>query len=195
VNSKRVVLRLSISRLPFTVYRFPARLYCWPTCYTLLIRITCRPIKCSTLEIAKMTRGTRRRRVAPVVLAATALLLVLDVVGALVRQPLGFPYPSMAVVPPLVYLAVGLAGAWRASFAIGVLAAIAVGLLDGTFGPLLAWLAGSGPVGQTITEPRIFAYGITVVTATAGAAGLIGAALGSWLERRRAFRGSGVVPQ
>jgi hypothetical protein len=135
------------------------------------------------------------RRVTPIILAASVTLVVLDMVGALAGRPLGFPYSSLGVVSLLIYLAVGLVGAWRASFTVGVVAAAIVGFLDGTVGPLLAWLIGPGPVGQTITEPRIFAYGITVVTATAAAAGLIGSLAGTWLERRRGLRSSGVVPR
>jgi hypothetical protein len=129
------------------------------------------------------------RRVAPIILAASATLVVLDIVGAFAGKPLGFPYSSLGVLSLLIYLAVGLLGAWRANFTVGVVAAATVGFLDGTLGPLLAWLIGPGPVGQTITEPRIFAYGITVITATATAAGLIGSLAGSWLERRRGLRG------
>jgi hypothetical protein len=135
------------------------------------------------------------RRVTPIILAASVTLVVLDMVGALAGRPLGFPYSSLGVVSLLIYLAVGLVGAWRANFTVGVVAAAIVGFLDGTLGPLLAWLIGPGPVGQTITEPRIFAYGITVVTATAAAAGLIGSLAGTWLERRRGLRSSGVVPR
>lgn len=134
------------------------------------------------------------RRVTPVVLAASVALVVLDIVGALAGKPLGFPYSSLGVVSLLIYLAVGLLGAWRANFTVGVVAAAIVGFLDATLGPMMAWLIGAGPVGQTITEPRIFAYGITVVTATAAAAGLIGSLAGTWLERRRGLRSSGVVP-
>jgi hypothetical protein len=132
---------------------------------------------------------------APIILAASVTLVLLDIVGALAGKPLGFPYSSLGVLSLLIYLAVGLLGAWRANFAVGVVAAAIVGFLDGTLGPLLAWLIGPGPVGQTITEPRIFAYGITVVTATAAAAGLIGSLAGTWLERRRGLRSSGVVPR
>ena len=132
------------------------------------------------------------RRVMPIVLAAAALLVAVDVVGALAGKPLGFPYSPLGVVSLLVYVLVGFGGAWRASFAAGVVAAAAVGVLDATVGPLAAWLAGPGSLGQVITEPRIFAYAIAVGTATAAVAGLIGAASGSWLERRRGLR-SGVV--
>jgi hypothetical protein len=136
------------------------------------------------------------RRVTPVILAAAGLLVALDIVGALAQRPLGFPYPSLGVVSLLIYLSVGLYGSWRASFTVGVLAAMAVGLLDGTLGPLSAWLVGPGPVGQTITEPRVFAYGIAVVTATAAGTGAVGAMAGTWLERRRAFRSSSsIVPR
>ena len=136
------------------------------------------------------------RRVTPVILAAGGLLVALDVVGALAQRPLGFPYPSLGVFSLLVYFSVGLYGSWRASFAMGALGAVTVGLLDATLGPLAAWLVGHGPVGQTVTEPGVFAYGIAVVTATATAAGGVGALAGSWLERRRAFRGSSsVVPR
>lgn len=135
------------------------------------------------------------KRVTPVILAAAGLLVALDIIGAVAGKPLGFPYPPFGVVSLLVYLSVGLLGAWRANFAVGLTAAALVGLLDGTFGPLAAWLVGSGPVGQTITEPRVFAYGISVVTATAAAAGAIGALTGSWLERRRGFRSSRVLPR
>ena len=133
-------------------------------------------------------------RVMPVIIAAAALLLVLDIIGALARQPLGFPYLSLGVVSLLTYFTVGLMGTWRAHFRLGVLAAVMVGFLDATLGPLAAWMIGPGPVGQTITEPGIFAYGITVVTLTAAGAGLIGACAGSWLQRRRGLHGSRVVP-
>ncbi|HEY9015619.1 MAG TPA: hypothetical protein VIM84_11215, partial [Gemmatimonadales bacterium] len=76
----------------------------------------------------------------------------------------------------------------RANFMSGALAGAIVGVLDGTFGPLAAWLVGPGPVGQTISEPGVFAYGIAVVTATAAAAGMIGALAGVWVERRRTLR-------
>jgi hypothetical protein len=132
------------------------------------------------------------RRVTPVLLAA-AVLLALDIVGAVAERPLGFPYPTLSVVSFLVYLAVGVLAAWRATFVVGVVSAAIVGFLDATLGPLFAWLIGHGPLGQSITEPRVFAYGIAVVTAIAAAAGLVGAAMGSWLERRRGFRG--VVPR
>jgi hypothetical protein len=101
----------------------------------------------------------------------------------------------LGVVSLLIYLCVGAICSWRTSFAGGVLAAAVVGLLAGTVGPLVAWLIGSGPVAGEVSEPRIFAYRIAVVTATAAAAGLIGAAAGSWLERRRGLRGSRFVPR
>ena len=136
------------------------------------------------------------RRVTPVILAAAGLLVALDVLGALAKRPLGFPYPALGVVSLLVYFSVGLYGSWRASFTAGALGAFAVGVLDGTLGPLSAWLVGPGPVGQTVTEPGVFAYGIAVVTATASATGALGALMGIWLERRRAFRSSsGAVPR
>jgi hypothetical protein len=135
------------------------------------------------------------RRVTPVILAAAGLLVAVDIIGALAGQPLGFPYSPLGAVSLLVYLSVGVLAAVRASFGVGVVAAAVVGFLDGTFGPLAAWLVGPGPVGQTITEPRVFAYGITVVIAAAAAAGLVGALIGSWLERRRGLRtSSGVIP-
>jgi hypothetical protein len=68
-----------------------------------------------------------------------------------------------------------------------------VGLLGGTLGPLVAWVIGSGSLAQEVTEPRIFAYRIAVVTLTAAAAGLVGSAAGSWLERRRGIRRAGIV--
>ena len=133
-------------------------------------------------------------RVMPAVLTAAGLLVTLDIVGALAGKPLGFPYSSLGAVSLLIYLSVGLISALHANFVIGVTAAAMVGFIDGTLGPLAAWLVGPGPVGQTITEPRVFAYGIAVVTAAAAAAGLMGALAGSWLERRRALRtSSGMV--
>ena len=128
------------------------------------------------------------RRVTPVILAAAGLLVAVDIVGALAGKPLGFPYSSLGAVSLLVYLGVGVLGALRASLAVGIVAAAIVGFLDGTVGPLVAWLVGPGPVGQTITEPRVFAYGIAVVTAAAATAGLVGALAGSWFERRRGPR-------
>jgi hypothetical protein len=136
------------------------------------------------------------RRVTPVILTAAGLLVALDIVGAFAGKPLGFPYSPLGAVSLLIYLSVGLLGALRGNLAAGVVAAAAVGLLDGTLGPLAAWLVGPGPVGQTITEPRVFAYGIAAVAAAALTAGLIGALVGSWLERRRGLRpSSGIVPR
>jgi hypothetical protein len=134
------------------------------------------------------------RRLTPVILVAVAVLVALDAMGELTGQPLGFPYPPLGVVSLLLYLSVGAIGSWRTNFGGGFLAATATGLLAGTIGPLVAWLIGSGPVAQEVTEPRIFAYRVAVVTAAAAAAGLIGAVAGSWLERRRGIR-SGVVPR
>ncbi len=133
------------------------------------------------------------RRVMPVVLVAAALLVATDVVGALAGKPLGFPYSPLGVVSLLVYFLVGFISAWRATLAAGFLGSMIVGFLDATVGPLSAWLAGPGSLGQSVTEPRVFAYSITVATATAALVGLMGAITGSWLERRRSFRGSGVV--
>jgi hypothetical protein len=135
------------------------------------------------------------RGVTPVILLATALLIMLDIVGELAGKPLGFPYSPLGVVSLLIYLGVGAIGAWRTNFERGLFAAALVGLLAGTFGPLIAWLMGPGPIAQEITKPRIFAYRIAVVTATAAAAGLLGAAMGSWLERRRGLRSSRVLPR
>jgi hypothetical protein len=129
------------------------------------------------------------KRVLPILLVGAAVLVLMDVVGALTGRPLGFPYPRLGVVSLLVYFGVGAIGAWRGSFSDGLAAAIVVGLLDGTIGPLAAWIVGPGPVNQTVAEPGIFAYQIAVMTGTAAAVGLIGAVAGSWLERRRVIRG------
>ena len=134
------------------------------------------------------------RRMTLVILVATVLLVAGDVIGALTGKPLGFPYTPLGVISLLVYLTVGLLGALRTNFAVGVLAAASVGFLDGTLGPLLAWLAGPGSVGQTITEPRIFAYSAAVGTVAAAVAGLIGAAAGSWVERRRGIQRTRAAP-
>jgi hypothetical protein len=133
------------------------------------------------------------RRVLPIILVGVAVLVTMHVVGALTGKPLGFPNPRLGVVSFLVYFGVGALGAWRGSFNEGFAAAIVVGLLDGTLGPVAAWLVGAGPLDQTVTEPGIFGYQIAVVTGTAAVAGLAGAVAGSWLERRRAIRG--VVPR
>jgi hypothetical protein len=133
------------------------------------------------------------KRVLPILLVGAAVLVLMDVVGALTGRPLGFPYPRLGVVSLLVYFGVGAIGAWRGSFSDGLAAAILVGLLDGTLGPLAAWIVGPGPVDQAVAEPGIFAYQIAVMTGTAAAVGLIGAVAGSWLERRRVIRG--VVPR
>jgi hypothetical protein len=133
------------------------------------------------------------RRLTPVILLAVGLLLLLDAVGELSGQPLGFPYSRLGVVSVVIYLSVGAIGSWRTNFGGGLLAAAIVGLLGGTLGPLVAWVIGSGSLAQEVTEPRIFAYRIAVVTLTAAAAGLVGSAAGSWLERRRGIRRTGVV--
>jgi hypothetical protein len=130
------------------------------------------------------------KRVLPILLAGAAVLVLMDVVGGLTGWPLGFPYHPLGVISLLVYFGVGAIGAWRGSFNDGLAAAIVVGLLDGTLGPLAAWIVGPGPVDQTVAEPGIFAYQIAVMTGTAGALGLIGALAGSWLERRRVLRGA-----
>jgi hypothetical protein len=133
------------------------------------------------------------KRVTPVILAAAGLLVLVDIIGALAGQPLGFPYSPLGAVSVLVYLAVGVLGCLRGSLGVGIVAAALVGFVDGTLGPLAAWLVGPGPVGQTVTEPRVFAYGIAVVTGTAIAAGVLGALVASWLERRRGIRTSPTV--
>jgi hypothetical protein len=133
-------------------------------------------------------KGDLVKRVTPVILAASALLLVLDIVGALVRHPLGFPYSPVGIVCILTYFSVGLVAAWREGVAVGVAAAAVVGLLDGTLGPLAAWFVGRGALSQTIEEPGIFAYGITVFILTAAGTGLVGALAGIWLGRRRGLR-------
>jgi hypothetical protein len=129
------------------------------------------------------------KRVLPILLVGAAVLVLMDVVGALTGRPLGFPYPRLGVISLLVYFGVGAVGAWRGSFNEGLAAAIVVGLLDGTLGPVAAWIVGPGPVDQTVAEPGIFAYQIAVMTGTAATLGLIGALAGSWLERRRVLRG------
>lgn len=142
-----------------------------------------------------MIRESLLRRVTPIVFGAAALLILLDVAGELAGKPLGFPYAALGVVSLLVYVGVGILAAWRSSFGYGVLAAALVGFLAGTFGPLAAWMVGAGPVAQEVTEPGVFAYRIVVVTGTAALGGLVGAAAGSWLERRRSLRSSRVVPR
>jgi hypothetical protein len=141
------------------------------------------------LETRSMTRVNLVRRVLPVILAGVAMLVLLDVVGAMTGRPLGFPYPRLGVISLLIYFGVGALSSWRGSFSDGLAAAILVGLVDGTLGPLSAWLIGPGPVDQTIAEPGIFAYQIAVVTGTAALVGLAGSLAGSWLERRRTIRG------
>ena len=131
----------------------------------------------------------------PIILAAVAVLVALDAAGELTGQQLGFPYLPLGVVSLLIYFSVGALCSWRTGFGGGLFSATVVGLLAGTVGPLVAWLIGSGPVAQEVTEPRIFAYRVAVVSATAAVSGLIGAAAASWLERRRTLRGSGVVPR
>lgn len=133
------------------------------------------------------------KRVTPVILGAAALLVALDIVGALTRSPLGFPYSRLGAVSLFVYLSVGLLASLRGGLTVAVVAAAAVGLLDGTLGPLAAWMVGPGPVDQTFSESRVFAYGIAVITATAAVAGLMGALAGTWLERRRGLRTSSRV--
>jgi hypothetical protein len=137
--------------------------------------------------------GASMKRVLPIILVGVAVLVLMDVVGAITGRPIGFPYPRLGAISLLIYFAVGAFASWRRSFSDGLAAAIIVGLLDGTVGPLAAWMVGAGPVAQTVTEPGIFAYQIAIVTGTAAALGLIGAAAGTWLERRRVIRG--VVPR
>ena len=108
------------------------------------------------------------RRMTPIILAAVALLVALDAVGELAGEPMGFPYLPLGVVSVFIYFSVGAVCSWRTSLAGGFMAATAVGLLAGTVGPLAAWLIGSGPIAQEVTEPRIFAYRVAVVTATRG---------------------------
>ena len=133
------------------------------------------------------------KRVTPVILGAAALLVGLDIVGALTRSPLGFPYSRLGAVSLFVYLSVGLLSSLRGGLTVAVFAAAAVGFLDGTLGPLAAWMVGPGPVDQTFSESRVFAYGIAVITATAAVSGLMGALAGTWLERRRGLRTSSRV--
>jgi hypothetical protein len=129
------------------------------------------------------------RRALPIILVGVAVLVLMDVIGALTGRPLGFPYPQLGAVSLLIYFGVGALVSWRGTFSDGLAAAIIVGLIDGTVGPLAAWMVGPGPMDQTVTEPGIFAYQIAIVTGTAAGLGLLGAAAGTWLERRRVLRG------
>jgi hypothetical protein len=123
-------------------------------------------------------------RVIGIVLAGTGTVVALDAAGTLAAGPLGFPYPPLAVVSLLIYLAVGAAGAWYGGLATGTAAGLAVGFLDATLGPLVAWVIGPGPVGTSELRLAVFSYGIAVTAATAGLIGLVGAAVVRRLERR-----------
>jgi hypothetical protein len=140
-----------------------------------------------------MADGATVRRVLPILLVSVGVLVTMDIVGALTGRPLGFPYPRLGVISLLIYFGVGALAAWRGTFTDGLAASILVGLLDGTLGPMAAWLVGPGPVDQTIAEPGIFAYQVAVIPGTAATIGLVGAVTASWLERRRIIRG--VVPR
>ena len=132
-----------------------------------------------------MADGVTVRRVLPILLVSVGVLVTMDIVGALTGRPLGFPYPRLGVISLLIYFAVGALAAWRGNFTDGIAASMLVGLLDGTLGPVAAWLVGPGPVDQTIAEPGIFAYQVAVITGTATTLGVAGALAASWLERRR----------
>jgi hypothetical protein len=136
-----------------------------------------------------MTRVSLVRRVLPVIFAGIAALVLLDILGALTGKPLGFPYPRLGVISLLIYFAVGALSSWRGSVRDGLAASILVGLIDGTLGPVAAWLTGPGPVDQSVAEPGIFAYQLAVVTGTAALVGFVGSLTGGWLERRRTIRG------
>ena len=133
------------------------------------------------------------RRVLPILLVSVAVLVMMDVLGAITGRPLGFPYPRLGVVSLLIYFGVGALATWRGTFTDGLAAAILVGVLDGVLGPLAAWVVGAGSLSQPVTQPGIFAYQTAVVTGTAAGVGLLGAVVGTWLERRRAIRG--IVPR
>ena len=132
-----------------------------------------------------MADGVTVRRVLPILFVSVGVLVTMDIVGALTGRPLGFPYPRLGVISLLIYFAVGALAAWRGNFTDGIAASMLVGLLDGTLGPVAAWLVGPGPVDQTIAEPGIFAYQVAVITGTATTIGVAGALAASWLERRR----------
>jgi hypothetical protein len=140
-----------------------------------------------------MADGATMRRVLPILLVSVGVLVLMDVIGALTGRPLGFPYPRLGLISLAIYFGAGALASWRGNFTDGLAAAILVGVLDGTLGPLAAWMSGPGPVDQTIAEPGIFAYQIAVVTGTAAAIGLAGALAGTWFERRRVVRG--IVPR
>ena len=63
------------------------------------------------------------KRVTPVVLGAAALLVALDIVGALTGRPLGFPYSRLGAVSLFVYLSVGLLASLRGGLTVAVVAA------------------------------------------------------------------------
>jgi len=50
------------------------------------------------------------KRVLPILLVGAAVLVLMDVVGALTGRPLGFPYPRLGAVSLLVYFGVGAIG-------------------------------------------------------------------------------------
>lgn len=119
------------------------------------------------------------------VLVALALLLALAAAGAADSRPVGFPYSRLAAVWFAVYAATGAVAARRAGFGAGLLAAFLVGLLDAILNPVVAWMVGSGPVEAVYSQPRLYAYRVVVVTATALGVGLLSAWAGAGLRHRQ----------
>src|SRR3982750_630994 len=95
-----------------------------PYCPALFQLILSRALSRSEDERSSM------KRVTPVILGAAALLVALDIIGALTGRPLGFPYSRLGTVSLFVYLSVGLLAPLRGGLTVAVVAAVAVGFLD-----------------------------------------------------------------
>ena len=116
-----------------------------------------------------------------VLLISGAVVLVYDIVAASASRAFGFAYASASLGSYLIYATAGFMGARAGGgVAMGVLAAVAAGLVDATAGWLVsAWIGPGRPTGAAATSTAIGAV-VVIVPVLAGIVGLVGAVV-AWL--------------
>ncbi len=95
------------------------------------------------------------------VLLFSLVVLVLDTLGALAAQRLGFRYTELATVSLLIYFTVGWTLYPNHSIALAAVAGMVVGLVDSTLGWAISWKIGPGKP-QDASRNKILTAVVTV---------------------------------
>ena len=115
-----------------------------------------------------------------VVLAGAIAVVLYDTAGSFLSRFLGFNYAWLTIGSILIYGTAGIL-AERDSLLVGVLAAVAVGVIDGTVGWYISWVIGPGRPKEGLTAGTVISAIIFVATLSA-ISGTVGALVARALE-------------